>query len=333
MTTCDTVRQRTSRWFDRLAARAARAPGATVSGVLLASCMGLATGCSGTPSSSDGANAAVKAVAAVAQIAADVTDQEAPMATAAAHGKNLGFDTSVYPGTRTMGTWKSTPGAPYHWVGYYLPSPCHKDASWLGKRDTLTRMGWGLAVVYVGQQTWGKTPRPLTAGQRAALLTLGKSCNADLVAPDRGAIDGADAVARTAREGFAAQSTVFLDIERTERMPDAMRAYYRAWANALLTDGRYRPGVYVHAHNAAVVYADLKAAYVRAGLTDEPRVWVASGRGFDTGKAPQDVGFAFAGVWQGILDVGRAVANLTLPVDINVSKWRSPSAPGTTATD
>jgi hypothetical protein len=39
------------------------------------------------------------------------------------------------------------------------------------------------------------------------------------------------------------------------------------------------------------------------------------------------VGFTFAGVWQGLIDVGRAVANITLPVDVNVSAWTSPSEP------
>jgi hypothetical protein len=62
-------------------------------------------------------------------------------------------------------------------------------------------------------------------------------------------------------------------------------------------------------------------------VKDEPRVWVATGRGFDVGKAPQDVGFAFAGVWQGMIDVARAVADIRLPVDVNVSSWTSPSEP------
>ena len=107
-----------------------------------------------------------------------------------------------------------------------------------------------------------------------------------------------DAIADTAREGFAPRSIVVLDIERMEKMPQAMRDYYRAWARALLADGRFRPGVYVHKHNAQAVYDDLKLEFAAANVNEEPRMWVASGRGFDEGKAPQDVGFAFAGVWQ-----------------------------------
>lgn len=274
-----------------------------------------------------GASQVAKVAATVAQVAATVTGQSAPMADEQLDGKHLGFDTHSYPGDRTMRAWKNAPGAPYRWVGYYLPSPCHKDASWTGKRQLLTDMGWGLALVYVGQQTWGRTPRPLTPARLASLAKSGASCNADLVTGDRGATDGADAIAVTLREGFAPRSVVFLDIERMEKMPEAMRSYYRAWARRLLRDGRYLPGVYVHAHNAQVVHDDLKAEFAAANVTDEPRIWVATGRGFDEGKAPQDVGFAFAGVWQGMIDVARRVADIRLPVDVNVSAWTSPSEP------
>jgi hypothetical protein len=76
---------------------------------------------------------------------------------AAERGSYLGFDTSIYPGDDAMRSWRKH--AKYDWVGYYLPAPCHKDGSWQGKRATLEAMGWGVAVVYVGQQTWGRTPR------------------------------------------------------------------------------------------------------------------------------------------------------------------------------
>ena len=268
-----------------------------------------------------------QAAATVAQVAAAVTGQQAPLADEEKGGKNLGFDTHTFPGEKTMRAWKNAPGAPYSWVGYYLPSPCHKDASWTGRRELLTGMGWGLAVVYVGQQTWGRMPQPLSSARVASMVKAGTTCNANLLGLDRGAADGADAIAATKREGFAARSIVFLDIERMEVMPDAMRQYYRAWAKTLLSEGTFRPGVYVHAHNAQAVYDDLKQEFAAAGVKEEPRIWVASGRGFDEGKAPQDVGFAFAGVWQGMLDVARAVADIKLPVDVNVSTWTSPSDP------
>src|SRR3712207_4325372 len=66
-----------------------------------------------------------------------------------------------------MRAWRAAE-VPYEWVGYYLPSaPCHKGTSWGGKRQTLTDMGWGVAVVYVGQQPWGEVSVPVAA--RAAV--------------------------------------------------------------------------------------------------------------------------------------------------------------------
>lgn len=266
------------------------------------------------------------AAAHVAQVAAAVTGQDAPLAEEQLGGKHLGFDTHTYPGDKTMRAWKEAPGAPYRWVGFYLPAPCHRETSWSGKRQPLVDMGWGLAAVYVGQQTWGRTPKP-TSARQAALTKAGKACNADFLSAARGTLEGIDAINVTAREGFAPRSVVFLDIERMERMPQAMRDYYRAWARQLLREGRYLPGAYVHKHNAQAVYDDFKAEFAAAGVSEEPRMWIASGRGFEEGKAPQDVGFAFAGVWQGLIDVARAVADIKLPVDVNVSSWVSPSEP------
>jgi glycoside hydrolase-like protein len=303
------------------------ARGATTCIVAIA---GLAIACGRSATAPDGepGDSKVASVAAqVAQVAAAVTGQEAPLADAQQEGKNMGFDTHTYPGDKTMAAWKAAPGAPYRWVGYYLPSPCHKNRSWSGKRQKLVDMGWGLAVVYVGQQTWGRTPRPLSAKRLAQMQKSGTTCNADLVSADRGRIDGDDAIAVAQQEGFPERSIVFLDIERMEKMPQAMRDYYGAWSKRLLEQGRYRPGVYVHAHNAETVYADLKAAFVAAGLDEEPRIWVATGHGYEEGKAPQDVGFAFAGVWQGMIDVARTVADIKLPLDVNVSSWESPSDP------
>ena len=85
--------------------------------------------------------------------------------------------------------------------------------------------------------------------------------------------------------------------------------------------------MYVHAHNAQTVYDDVKAEFAAVNVDEEPRVWIASGRGYEEGKAPQDVGFAFAGVWQGMIDVARTVADIKLPLDVRVSAWSSPSAP------
>lgn len=266
----------------------------------------------------------------VAQAAAAMTGQEnqAKFASNYEKGHYVGFDTHTYPGTSTMKAWKNEPGSPYSWVGYYLPSPCHADKSWIGKRDTLSSMGWGLAIVYVGQQTWGKTPRTLTPAQRSTLKAK-DDCSTDLISVEE-AVENADEATQIAKaEGFAPGSVVFLDLERMEKIPDAMAAYYRAWTARMLKNGIFLPGYYVHEHNAQQIYDDVISEYRAAGSKAEPRFWVAGGKGFDEGRAPQDVGYTFAGMWQGVIDVARSVAKIKLPVDINVGSWASPSESGT----
>jgi len=269
-------------------------------------------------------------VAGVSEALAELPSTVAVQEVASATGRHLGFDTNVYPGDRALAAWKVA--GPYEWVGYYLPAPCHKDASWSGKRERLSDAGWGMAVIYVGQQTWGRTPRPDSkAGQRVARSKA--QCNADLVGAARGARDGDDAVARTAAEGFPKGTVVFLDVERMERVPQAMRDYYRAWTQHVLADGRYLPGVYVHKDNAALVHADLGEVFAALGVQNDPTVWVASGRNFSTEKLPTDVGHAFANVWQGMLDIVESHGGVRLPIDVNVAAVSSPSEQYAVAAD
>src|SRR2546430_5789447 len=108
---------------------------------------------------STGAPIAAPSIAsAVATASANIADNLADT------GPHLGFDTFAYPGDDAMRAWL-TADKPYRWVGYYLSAPCHNDDSWVGKRDTLSSMGWGMAVVYAGQQTWGGAPRQKIPGQ------------------------------------------------------------------------------------------------------------------------------------------------------------------------
>lgn len=248
------------------------------------------------------------------------------MADEAEAGRFLGFDTYTYPGDAKMRAWKNARNAPYNWVGFYLPgSPCYRGTSWQGKRQTLVDMGWGLAVVYVGQQTWNRRVRTLTPTQLASQKRRGVTCNADFVGAARGVEDGSDAIRRAEAEAFPKGTVIFLDIERMERMPERMRDYYKAWTATVLKDGRYRPGIYVHSHNAVAVYTDVKQLFTLASINEEPRFWIASARDFSPDKAPHEVGHEFAGMWQGVIDVVRKVADVALPIDINVSNWPSPS--------
>ena len=284
-----------------------------------------------------------------------VADASATIADNLSEGPHLGFDTFSYPGDDAMRAWL-TADKPYRWVGYYLSAPCHNDDSWVGKRETLSNMGWGMAVIYVGQQTWGRTPGQKVAvtryitkrvkqvktrngrrvvryvNKRVPVRVLvvpraskGASCSSQFVSAARGTADANDAIARTAAEGFARGTVIFLDIERMESVPTAMRDYYRAWTQRVLEDGRFRPAYYAHSFNANLIYRDVKQVLASVGVSADPPFWIASERGFSIDKAPEEVGHAFAQVWQGLLDVVETHNGVRLPIDVNVGRLPSPS--------
>jgi hypothetical protein len=274
-----------------------------------------------------------------------------------ATGRHLGFDTSRYPGDDAMQAWRDD--GSFEWVGYYLPAaPCHRDTTWSGKREQLSQMGWGLAVVYVGQQTWGKTPgkaevvtkyvrrrvRQLTkrhghsvasyVARRVPVKVLvqpraepNSSCSTHYVSGARGLSEADDAIARTEAEGFPRGTVIFLDVEHMNSVPEAMRDYYKEWTARVLADGRYRPGFYAHTANAALIYRDVKSVYDSLNVSGEPPFWVAGNTAeFAPGKAPTDVGHAFAAVWQGLLDHVEERNGHRLPIDVSVAATASPSA-------
>jgi len=257
----------------------------------------------------------------------------APTAPAPATQSFPGFDTAIYPGDAAMRAWLR-PNSPYHWVGYYLPAPCRRDASWAGRRQTLSAMGWGLAVVYVGQQTWEGVAERTAAADTAPRPII---CSRTLLTTAQGTRDGDDAVARAAAEGFAPGTQIFLDIERMTTIPQSMRDYYKAWVTRVLADARYRPAIYAHQRNAAEIYADVRAVFDSAAGAraaggagrDQPSFWVASPTPdeFALSNVPSGVGFGFARVWQGAIDLRQTWNNVTLRIDANVSDSASPSAP------
>jgi hypothetical protein len=284
-----------------------------------------------------------------------VATASATIAESLSEGPHLGFDTFAYPGNDAMRAWLEA-DKPYRWVGYYLSAPCHNDDSWEGKRETLTNMGWGMAVIYVGQQTWGRTPGQKVAvtryvtkrvrqvktrngkrvvryvNKRVPVRVLvkprasrGASCSTQFVNAARGTADANDAIAKTAAEGFARGTVIFLDIERMDAVPRAMREYYSAWTKRVLDDGRFRPAYYAHSFNADLIYRDVKQVLAGAGISADPPFWIASVRGFSIDKTPTEVGHAFAQVWQGILDIVETHNGVRLPIDVNVAQLPSPS--------
>jgi hypothetical protein len=265
------------------------------------------------------------------------------------HESHPGFDTSIYPGDAAMQAW-ARPGSPYEWVGYYLQAPCHRDPSWMGKRQTLTAMGWGLAVLYVGQQTFDGVPDmiPPVFDRRvpssATTLPLARSgimvpateaeaqsgavtCSRTLLTTEQGNTDAIDAVTKTASEGFANGTVIFLDIEHMDSIPASMSAYYRAWMQQVLADGRFRPGIYVHKDNAQDIYNGVQRAYADMNRAGSAVFWLTTSTGFSLDKSPQDVGFPWASVWQGIYDVSQTWNGATINIDVDIATTSSPSSP------
>jgi hypothetical protein len=144
---------------------------------------------------------------------------------------------------------------------------------------------------------------------------------------EQGRTDASDAVAKTAADGFPPGTVIYLDVEPMQQLPPEMVMYYQAWHDAVLADGRFRPGTYAHRSNAAALYDPARASYLRAGRRETPPFWISGGPGFALDQTPTASGFPFANVWQGVLDVRRSFAGTSLQVDENVADRPSPSAP------
>jgi hypothetical protein len=228
-----------------------------------------------------------------------------------------GFDTWRYPGDDVMNSWRQS--SPYRWVGYYLPSPCHRDPSFSGRRTFLSGTGWGIAVIYVGQQTFD--------GQQPAEVTQSTVCSSALLTAARGVIDGQDAIASAASEGFPEGTVIYLDIERMARITPQMVEYYESWLRTVSADGRYSVGTYAHVANAAAFYNVAQTLVHGTGVETSIPFWIAGGTGFTLASSPEAVGARYARIWQGVLDVDRTWSGRTLRIDENVAVRPSPSAP------
>ena len=278
------------------------------------------------------------------------TDRGITGPTPTGSSSHPGFDTSIYPGDAAMQAWLR-PSSPYEWVGYYLQAPCHRDPSWMGKRHTLGTVGWGLAVLYVGQQTFDGVPDVMLPppfnregpsntitlpAARAAIMVPptaeeiqsgAVTCSRTLLTTEQGTADAIDAVTKTAAEGFPSGTVIFLDIEHMDAIPASMEAYYRAWVQQVLADGRFHPGVYVHKDNAESIHAGIERAYADMNASGSAVYWVTSSAGFSIDASPHDVGFPWASVWQGIFEVSQTWNGATINIDIDVATTSSPSSP------
>lgn len=247
-----------------------------------------------------------------------------------------GFDIAVYPGDATMSAWAHG-SSPYEWAGYYLPAPCHRDVTWSGTRARLAALGWGFTVIYVGQQTWDGVadriagdlmpPFPSAARVSEGVAATGPTCSRTLLSASEGDAEAADAIAKTATEGFADGTVIFLDLEPMDSVSSPMQSYYRAWIARVLADGRFRPGIYAHRKNAQQIYDDARDVYTQHGVPGAPEFWITGGVGFSLASRPADTGFQFASMWQGVYDAVRRYNGVSATVDESVSRNSSPSFP------
>ncbi len=252
-----------------------------------------------------------------------------------------GFDISHYPGDAALAAWR-LPASPYRWVGYYLYAPCHRDSTWMGSYAKVKAMGWGTAVLYVGQQDWSMIPSAIlrarssvaspdfdramaSAMSAASAASTAPTCSASLLTDAQGTSEAADAVAKTAGEGVPSGSAIFLDVEYVSSVSPELLTYVSAWIAGVLADGRFEPAIYCAKSNAVAIHAAAMAAYAAAGREDAPRFWIASTRGFAITNKPSDVGLEYANVWQGVLDVSETWGGFTNRIDVNVADSPSPS--------
>jgi hypothetical protein len=232
-----------------------------------------------------------------------------------------GFDTRAYPGASVMAAWRAE--SPYRWVGYYLESPCHPRSSWVGRRGELIAGGWGIALLYVGEQDWSEIPSP-PAGPRVTPEDA-PQCTRENLTEEHGHHHGADASRLATAEGFAPGTVVYLNVERVERVSPALRAYVSGWLVGMLDAGVHRPGLYVHGRNAGELYALAVEEFRRRGRQDRPGKWVAQTAGFDLTRRPADSGHPHADIWQGVFNVRETWGGASLLIDVNVAVSPSPS--------
>lgn len=240
-----------------------------------------------------------------------------------------GFDTRNHPGEAVMAAWMRD--SPYRWVGYYLPSPCFTGTTWSGTRASLQAQGWGLAVVFVGEQDWAAmqvaASNAATPADSAVTAPLeeGLRCTRANLSDSVGAANGRAAAEAMASDGFPRGSVVHLDVERVATVSPELLAYLRGWFDAVLSDDRYVPGLYAHRSNVDVLRQAALERFVRAGRIRTPPLWVAGSGAFSLDAAPAESGVPDADIWQGVFDVEETWAGTTLRIDRNVATSEDPS--------
>jgi hypothetical protein len=134
-----------------------------------------------------------------------------------------GFDRNIYPGDAAMRTLRRD----FAFTSYWLSAPPgEKVSTWHGKREFVHSLGFGFVVLYRG-----RLQHELKDAKSAEAL---------------GEADAHATAEAARREGFPANTIIFLDIEEGGRLSPAYHAYLQGWLwNLTMLD--YQGGFYCSA--------------------------------------------------------------------------------------
>src|ERR1022692_2954161 len=198
-------------------------------------------------------------------------------------GAYLGFDRNTYPGDANLKVLHQ----PFSYTGYWLNNPpAEKTNTWTGRRAAVESAGFGFLVLFNGR----------------LYAELKSVANATKL----GNSDAQSAAAAAHREGFPAQTIIFLDQEQGGRMLPEQRAYIYAWVDVITARG-FRAGIYCSGIPAADDSNVVTAEDIRQGAAGRHIVyWAindacppAPGCSFpEPPPSPAQSGVRFAEVWQ-----------------------------------
>jgi hypothetical protein len=135
-------------------------------------------------------------------------------------GSYLGFDRNTYTGDANLKALHQT----FSYTGYWLNNPPgERTNTWTGHRAAVESAGFGFLVLFNGR----------LYAELKSVANAKKLGNSDAQA----------ATAAARREGFPAQTVIFLDQEQGGRMLPEQIAYIYAWVDAVTAAG-FRAGIY-----------------------------------------------------------------------------------------
>ena len=135
-----------------------------------------------------------------------------------------GFDRNNYPGDAALASLRKS----FSFAGYWVTNPPgERSNSWVGKRAELLKHGFGFLVLANGRMD-------------AQILRARKTGTKPLALGEK---DAAAAIVATKREGFPAETILFLDQEEGGRLLPEQMEYLLGWTEAVAKAG-FRAGVY-----------------------------------------------------------------------------------------